>query len=328
LVTVTDQGECISEPLGVIAYQSQQLDMKWVLRAANGSPIDLTGCVPSSVVMRMQEGATRLGTVVEAACTINDRVKGGITLTIPAASMTKPGVYELQFALSLPLDVETNVVRFINRGYLIIENSLFADTADQGSLGPPLVSEILMGVRSGDPSRSDLLREKEWNLSEIAQALIQPVEFWNDALPPVEYYFSTTDFTFRHAWRGAAIALLREEGGGILLGTDNALSLTGSLTPTGSTVKAVADPRTASLTPTGAATKSDASPKTGSTTPTGSAVKAVADPKTGSTTPTGATVKAAGKPQTGSVAPTGAKVAAVGAVKSGSILRPKKAGAR
>jgi hypothetical protein len=161
----------------------------------------------------MQEGATRLGTVVEAACTINDRVKGGITLTIPAASMTKPGVYELQFALSLPLDVETNVVRFINRGYLIIENSLFADTADQGSLGPPLVSEILMGVRSGDPSRSDLLREKEWNLSEIAQALIQPVEFWNNALPPVEYYFSTTDFTFRHAWRGAAIALLMQMAG-------------------------------------------------------------------------------------------------------------------
>lgn len=211
-VTVTDSGECVSEPRSISAVQSQELDIKWVFVDKRGTPIDLTGCQPSAVRLRTQEAATRQGTVVTATCTVNNQVKGGLLLNIPAASLTKPGVFEMQFGLELPLGNET-VLRFMNRGYLIVENSLFAADADQANLGPPLISEVLMAVRMGDPMRSDLLKRREWDLTEIAQALVRPVEHFNDALPPIGQYFDTTDYPFRQAWRDATVAVLMQMAG-------------------------------------------------------------------------------------------------------------------
>jgi hypothetical protein len=207
VVTVTDSGECLAEPMAVRCYQGAIVDLAWVFRDNLGAPVDLTGCRISSVQFRMQEIVCRHALVVDAACSINNKVPGGVKITLPVDTTAKPGVFEIQFGLSIDSG-DGEQLRHVNRGYIIIESSMFSADPGNGDIGPPSVDDILMTVQMGDPARSDLLRRKEWNLAEIAISIAKPVEYWNTALPPIGVYYSTTNFPFRWDWREGIIASL------------------------------------------------------------------------------------------------------------------------
>lgn len=217
IITVTDSGECRAESMGVKCAQNQAVDLAWIFRDIRGEPVDLTGCSISSVQCRMQEIVCRSTYVVDAACTIDNLVTGGIKVTFPAAATANPGVFEVQFGLSVDRDSSGSLLRYVNRGYVIIESSMFGNSDPQGPIGPPSVDDILMSVQMADPARSDLLRRYEWNLAEIAISIAKPVEFFNAALPPIDVEFSTTNFPIRWEWREAIIAeLMRTSAAGYL----------------------------------------------------------------------------------------------------------------
>lgn len=216
VIYVSDSGECKAEPLGVRCYQSQSVDLAWVFRDSRGEPVDLTGCTIATVQFRMQEIICKSILTVDVACTTNDLVPGGLKVTLPADSTVKPGVYEAEFGLSVNQG-SGSLLRHINRGYIIIEGSMFGAQTPRGSLGPPSVDEVLLTVQMADPSRSDLLRRYEWSLAEIALAIAKPVEYWNTALPPIGIDFDTSDFPLRWEWREAVIGeLMRSAAAGYM----------------------------------------------------------------------------------------------------------------
>jgi hypothetical protein len=210
VITVTDTGECKAEPLGLLCYQGQAVDMKWVIRDINGEPVDLTGCQVSTVQFRMREIICRNNLTVDASCTINNKIPGGVTVTFPTDATSKPGVFEAQFGLSIDSGAGP-LLRHINNGYIIIESSMFAE--DNKYWGPPGVSDVLLSARMADPSRSDLLRDYEWSVAEIALAMAKPVELFNEALPPIGVEFTTSNFPIRFQWRDAIIGELMQSAG-------------------------------------------------------------------------------------------------------------------
>jgi hypothetical protein len=207
VITVDDAGECKAEPLGITCFQSQSVDLKWTIRDKYGVPVDLTGCQTSTVQFRMREIICQNTLTVDAACTINNKAEGGVTLTFPAGATAIPGVFEAQFGLSIDSG-SGPLLRHINEGYVIIQTSMFSDT--NSYTGPPAVNDVLMAARMADPSRTNLLKRYEWSIAEIALAIARPVEFFNECLPPIGTEFSTSDFPIRYQWRDAVIGELMQ----------------------------------------------------------------------------------------------------------------------
>lgn len=208
VVTVTDVGEAVREPLGAIISHGETIVFEWVFRDRDGVEIDLTGCTSPSIDVRMQELAVRPDSILTTATgTINPMVRGGFRFTLEPMETLLPGVYEIQFALNITRE-EVTQIKYIGRGYIIVERSMFAD--NQQNYGPPPVMELLMHARMGDPSQSTLLKRYEWSPAEIAQCIAKPVQWFNTSLPQINMQYSTVDFPFEAPWRDAITGHLME----------------------------------------------------------------------------------------------------------------------
>ena len=206
-VTVTDVGECVREPLGLVIKHGEEIVVQWIFRDKDGAPVDLTGCGLGVIKVKMQELATRSDAELEVNGEINPLERGAFKFTIVPTATLFPGVYEFQFSLEI---TENSVakIRYTNRGYLIIERSMLAD--NQSNYGPPPVDELLMSVRMGDPAQSYLLKRYEWSIAEIAQCIAKPVQWFNTVPPHVNLFYSTKDFPFEYDWREAIVGHMME----------------------------------------------------------------------------------------------------------------------
>ena len=209
VVTVTDIGECWHDPLAVAITQGEEIKFEWIFVDRNGSPIDLTGCVSPTIQVRMQELAQRLEPVLNVSATINPNVRGAFQFTATPTQIVNPGVYEIQFSLNL-VEETVSKIKFIGRGYVIVERSMFTSNTNQEPHGPPPIAEILMSARAGDPMKSSLLRQREWDLAEVAQCIAKPVQYFNTAVPHIGVTFSTCDYPFEYDWRDAIVGYLME----------------------------------------------------------------------------------------------------------------------
>ncbi len=77
---------------------------------------------------------------------------------------------------------------------------------------PITIAEIRLMNRDLDPDANELLLTYEFDDTEIAFAIMRPVDEWNEALPPVVKYTATT-FPYREHWRKATIGYLMRTAG-------------------------------------------------------------------------------------------------------------------
>ncbi len=73
--------------------------------------------------------------------------------------------------------------------------------------GPITIFEVRMAMRDISPESNFLLDATEFSNEEIAWAIQRPIDYWNEALPPVCPY-TPQNFPFRHNWLNATCAEL------------------------------------------------------------------------------------------------------------------------
>jgi hypothetical protein len=186
---------------------------EWTMRWPDGQTADLSDCFPESsisesgsvddtgltIAVRFQ-GADGGCILAEVDAELVNASQGLIRFMIPEAVCQMSGVYQFQAAV---LQDGGNVV-FSDSGLISVEHGMWGNT-DQLT-GPPTLEEIRMHLRDR-AVENDLLADVEFDDVEILSAIVQPVRYWNEQLPPLPPY-SVATFPFRHNWRNAIVAEL------------------------------------------------------------------------------------------------------------------------
>lgn len=213
-----------------IVDQGLRAVLEHTVRDRQGRPVDLSayleisadvpgsessqslGIANGSATLRVKDilGAgsnTARNPVWEVAVTGYDPLAGIVrSAKLPASLVERSGIYQLSWAIK---DSNGEVI-LINDGLLSIERSLYpsSNTVLQKDLGPPTVNEIRMAIMDSDPTENQyLLDNLEFGDEQIVQAIVAPVEFWNEVPPPIRK-FTTRDFPFRWHWKQGIAARL------------------------------------------------------------------------------------------------------------------------
>jgi hypothetical protein len=157
---------------------------------------ELTGCDPRDQVFCVPVEILEAGTGYVRAEALPDKL------------VREPGVYLEEWGVFTP----DNRMIFSNQCCTFVRRGLFGLSQDvnKRNLGPPTIEEIRLAMR--DSSRTDnlLLDDVEFDAAEIAQAILRPLNYWNEIPPPIRPAQTTKTFPFREMWMLGIQAYLME----------------------------------------------------------------------------------------------------------------------
>lgn len=201
----------------------QDARLEWVMRTPNGDPVNLTDCAnscasasetsssakydalgtpPCGITLRMRELTGLNPTKDPVACVTADIVtaEDGFVRAqaLPDKISREPGVYLEEWGLF----TEDSRMLFSNQSLCFVRRGLFGLGSDMGqySLGPPSVEEIRLTLRDNASADNLLLDNVEFDGAEIAQAVLRPIQYWNETPPPLRPLQTTKTFAFREMW--------------------------------------------------------------------------------------------------------------------------------
>jgi hypothetical protein len=125
---------------------------------------------------------------------------------LPADLVAYPGLYLMQVGISAQTSADVYTLKYIDKGILSIERSLFGSVDLGDLLGPPTLQEIRIALRDSGLENS-LLSDVEFDDTEILHALARPLRQWNETPPPIAY-FDSRSFPYHEHWLKATMALL------------------------------------------------------------------------------------------------------------------------
>ena len=201
--------------------QGQDARLEWVMRTPNGDPVNLTDCAascasedstsnetfdaagtpPCGITLRIRELSGYDGptdAIYSVDADITEAATGAVKAhALPEAITRYPGVYMEEWALFSA----DNRMLFSNQAVCFVGRGLFGISSDgsQWNLGPPTVSEIRLSMRDNAPNDNLLLDDVEFDAAEITQAVLRPLQFWNETPPPIGQH-TTKTFPFRELW--------------------------------------------------------------------------------------------------------------------------------
>jgi hypothetical protein len=180
----------------------------WTMTGRDGCVVDLTqytvddlGTIPT--YLRVLEN-TFLGFDPDFIGIVINPQAGQVEFTVDTRKLGGPGIYVAEAAI---LDADLETVVLSNEFNVIVERGLFGGDPT----GMPTLAEIRLRLRDA-PETNELLGDFAWDDAEIAQALQEPIDRWNAALPDTGIYYTTQNFPaqYRHWWiRGTIAALFR-----------------------------------------------------------------------------------------------------------------------
>lgn len=128
-----------------------------------------------------------------------DAVNGIIYCPFKPCDTWKAGLYVAQAVIR-----ENSIIKRIVPFYVEVT----CDLSSYCPTGPISIAEIRLAMRDSCPASNFLIDQVEYTDTEIAWALRRPVEFWNEAQPPLNVIYSPQTFPFRYHWTEACIAVL------------------------------------------------------------------------------------------------------------------------
>jgi hypothetical protein len=180
--------------------------ISWTMVDAEGCPIDLSACEVGAQFQIL--GALSIvpdcfNYLVTFNASSPDPPAGLMVAAIDPVQLQGPGIYIAEMAV---FDADGECVAAQNQFYLVVQQSLFG--ANFQWRGPPSMAEIRLELRDSSPLENDLLDDSvAFDNAEIAVALRNVVDYWNESLPPIAPY-TTQNFPFRYWWKRGAKAQL------------------------------------------------------------------------------------------------------------------------
>ncbi len=192
---------------------------EFIFRDTNGRPLNLTpptsgdslslGDAEDQVVVRYvplgqtlnQDGCGGL-LPISVEATIHDAATGKIRISIPSVVMQEPGIYNCDFGF-----YRGGSLRVVNRAMLSVEHTLFVNSPQALRAGIPTINELRGQIMdtAGDNVR---LENVEFSDQQLLDALVWPIQDFNEKSPNLGYTFDTTNFPYRAQWLDATIGRL------------------------------------------------------------------------------------------------------------------------
>lgn len=216
--TTRVEGKPVLAKRPAVAYaQGLAPVLEVVVRDGEGRPVNLTGlgfasANPASsassesssaaaqgrVVLRLREVLTRPGGGVrplEVEGVVWDAPAGVVRFKLPKAAgeasgamIAEAGLYDQAGELVYTYDL-----------HVLVERGQFG--AVQTLRGLPAVDEVRVWMRDNDPTDNFLLKDLEFDLAEVVEAMVDCVREWNTSLPPIRQKYNTCTFPAPSAMR-------------------------------------------------------------------------------------------------------------------------------
>lgn len=126
---------------------------------------------------------------------------GRLNVFIPPGLDGKPGLYEVEVHWSVEGDQH-----YFNTAFVSIEDTIYNRIRTNKQGGPLKLSRIRNKLRDY-AALNDSSGFPEFSLEEIVSAMLEPVEYYNEALPHVQHY-TPTSFPYRQQWLDATVSRL------------------------------------------------------------------------------------------------------------------------
>jgi hypothetical protein len=200
--------------------QGQDARLIWNFKNESGSYVDLSTCTGSScsesdasdvsfddvgdpdcgIALRMRElsGYNASDQIFSIDAEVLEASTGKVrAAALPDALVRSPGVYLEEWAVM----TSDKRMLFSNQCITFIRPGLFGiDNANARTLGPPSVQDIRLSLRDNSNADNTLLDDVEFDSSEIAQAVLRPIQFWNEIPPPINPLLTTKTYPFKEIW--------------------------------------------------------------------------------------------------------------------------------
>lgn len=174
------------------------------LKLDDGTMYVIPDTATISMLVTETWGAAATDLYFEQDCTVEERATGKFSITVSAATLTKPGLYLGEITVNL---VDSPVKRF--RCYVEVTPSLNSAQI----CGPLTIAEIRAAIRDRCAEDNYLLDRVEFQDGDILFAIRRPVDWWNETVPQGISTYSYSTFPFRYHWLDAVIGeLLRIAG--------------------------------------------------------------------------------------------------------------------
>jgi len=207
-ICLDDREKCPNEWPVLSYYQNACSTQQVTLRDSAGIPYDLTG---KQVQLLCKETIDTHIIYIAVGATIDDAENGVVSVQLSQQDTYRPGLFVGEFVISNRTPVLINdsseecTVTAKLRCYLEIQEDLYHTDSRYHTL---TIAEIRLSIR--DKCREDnfLLDNIEFSDTEIAWSIRRPVDYWNEALPPLHTIYNTTNFPFQYHWVIGAIGEL------------------------------------------------------------------------------------------------------------------------
>lgn len=202
----TDRGELVK----LTSPSNSQSESQSQSTSGETAVFDAIGTPAAGVTLRMREitGCSPEDLIHAIPVTIVDADRGTvISDRLPDAIVRGPGIYIEEWAV---FD-DAGQMLFSNQCSCFVRRGLFGlSTVGARDIGPPTIEEIRLSLRDSSPIDNPLLDNVEFDAAEIAQAVVRPLQFWNEASPPLRPEQTTKTFPFRELWLRGIQAYLFE----------------------------------------------------------------------------------------------------------------------
>ncbi len=170
--------------------------------SADSEKFDAAGTPSCGVELRMREITGYNPSLDKLHCIDVDVINFGTGYvrahSLPDKIIREPGIYIEEWGVF----TEDKRMLFSNQCCTFVRRGLFGLSSDPAkmNLGPPSIEEIRLSLRDNSPADNTLLDDVEFDAAEIAQAVVRPLQYWNETPPPLRPIQTTKTFPFREMW--------------------------------------------------------------------------------------------------------------------------------
>lgn len=150
-----------------------------------GEPYDLSEY--DAAIVRFSEAILSSQVLAEAEVSIVSPQDGYIRFHVPSEISSVPGLYLASIGFK-----QSDKLKDVYRLWIYVEPSAWGDNANQTL---PQIDELRTYLRDSSPIENELLDSYQYFLTDICEAILKTVQFWNNH-PPYQNWRTTQSFNY------------------------------------------------------------------------------------------------------------------------------------